>query len=47
LILAVAAFFPLILFLGAFSIIAVVANRVVAAVVAKEEKHEATNSGGR
>lgn len=40
LILAISAFFPIVLFLGAFSIIAVVANRVVAAVVAKEERRQ-------
>ncbi len=38
LILAIASFFSAVLFLGAFSIIAVVANRVVAAVVAKEKR---------
>lgn len=40
LILAIASFFPAIFFLGAFSVIAVVANRLVAAVVAKERRQE-------
>jgi uncharacterized membrane protein YesL len=40
LILAIAFIFPIIFFLGAFSVIAVVANRLVAAVVAKEKRAE-------
>jgi uncharacterized membrane protein YesL len=40
LIAAVASFFPIIYFLGAFSIIAVIANRVVAAILAKEKRRE-------
>lgn len=40
LILAIASFFPAIYVLGAFSMVAVVANRVVAAVLAKEKLRE-------
>ncbi len=40
LVLAVASFFSIVYFLGAFSIIAVLANRVVAAVLAKEKQRE-------
>lgn len=40
LIAAVASFFPIIYFLGAFSIIAVIANRVVAAILVKEKRRE-------
>ncbi|MBE7550452.1 MAG: hypothetical protein HS126_05180 [Anaerolineales bacterium] len=46
LILAIAFIFPLIFFLGAFSVIAVVANRLVAAVVAKEKREEEERGAG-